>query len=234
MQRRRRRSQRFWFLSMSFDTVATHVNRQGSAGRPSRTFPVYGFTPQHSPSFERCFIDDLILRSRPRKSRPPSGTPTSRTNWAISRSLLHGDRDAPGSVACCRSGRPFDCRACGSAETKLSAIESQAELDEIQAALSGPARHHSFRTGRGLLGRLSWCDGACGKAGRVGRGKAEGSREGLRVHSTRPDSDRSCNAQSDNGGTGASRRANTARRAVALHYRGSDAEESRNGKACRS
>src|SRR5690349_21207594 len=28
VQRRRRRSQRFWFLSMSFDTVVTHINRQ--------------------------------------------------------------------------------------------------------------------------------------------------------------------------------------------------------------
>src|ERR1044072_2217074 len=29
VQRRRRRSQRFWSLSMSFDTVATHIDRQG-------------------------------------------------------------------------------------------------------------------------------------------------------------------------------------------------------------
>src|SRR5689334_20654781 len=28
VQRRRRRSQRFWFLSISFDTVVTHINRQ--------------------------------------------------------------------------------------------------------------------------------------------------------------------------------------------------------------
>jgi hypothetical protein len=79
-------------------------------------------------------------------------------------------RDAPGPVACGRSGlpllavcpnwhrrtvpirllktseddrsllygRPFKCRACGSGEVNLFAIESQAELDGIQAALDGP------------------------------------------------------------------------------------------------
>jgi hypothetical protein len=35
-------------------------------------------------------------------------------------------------------GRPFKCKACGSREVTLYAIESQAELDEIQQALAGP------------------------------------------------------------------------------------------------
>jgi hypothetical protein len=75
-------------------------------------------------------------------------------------------RDAPGSVACGRSGlpllgicpnghrrtvpfrllktsdtdrtplygRPFKCRACGTAEVVLLAVESQAELDEVRRA----------------------------------------------------------------------------------------------------
>ena len=79
-------------------------------------------------------------------------------------------RDAPGSVACGRSGlpllaicpighnrlvafrllktseadrtpiyaRPFKCRACGSREVTLFAIESQAELVAIQQAMAGP------------------------------------------------------------------------------------------------
>jgi hypothetical protein len=79
-------------------------------------------------------------------------------------------RDAPGSVACGRSGlpllaicplghnrlvafrllktsetdrtplyaRPFKCKACGSREVTLFAIESQAELDAVQGALAGP------------------------------------------------------------------------------------------------
>jgi hypothetical protein len=79
-------------------------------------------------------------------------------------------RDAPGSVACGRSGlpllamcpcgrrrtvpyrllqtsetdrtpiyaRPFKCRACGSREVALFAIDGQAELDEIQRAMAGP------------------------------------------------------------------------------------------------
>jgi hypothetical protein len=79
-------------------------------------------------------------------------------------------RDAPGSVACGRSGlpllaicpighnrlvpfrllktsetdrtplygRPFKCKACGSREVTLFAIESQAELDAIQQAMAGP------------------------------------------------------------------------------------------------
>ena len=79
-------------------------------------------------------------------------------------------RDAPGSVACGRSGlsllticpnghhrtvplrllktsesdrtaiygRPFKCRACGSREVTLFAIESQTELDAIQRELTGP------------------------------------------------------------------------------------------------
>jgi hypothetical protein len=79
-------------------------------------------------------------------------------------------RDAPGSVACGRSGlpllaicpighnrlvpfrllktsetdrtplygRPFLCKACGSREVTLLAIESQAELDEVQRELAGP------------------------------------------------------------------------------------------------
>jgi hypothetical protein len=75
-------------------------------------------------------------------------------------------RDAPGSVACGRSGlpllaicsighnrlvpfrlktsdtdrtpiygRPFKCKACGSREVTLFAIESQAELDAVQRSL---------------------------------------------------------------------------------------------------
>jgi hypothetical protein len=79
-------------------------------------------------------------------------------------------RDAPGSVACGRSGlpllaicpighnrlipfrllrtpetdrtpiygRPFKCKACGSPEVTLFAIESQAELDTVQRSLAGP------------------------------------------------------------------------------------------------
>jgi hypothetical protein len=38
-------------------------------------------------------------------------------------------------------GRPFKCRVCDSAEVTLFAIESQAELDEIQHAMAGPPRH---------------------------------------------------------------------------------------------
>jgi hypothetical protein len=81
-------------------------------------------------------------------------------------------RDAPGSVACGRSGwplpaicpighnrlipyrllktgpgdrtpiygRPFKCRACGSRDVTLFAIESQAELDAVQRAMAGPKR----------------------------------------------------------------------------------------------
>jgi hypothetical protein len=81
-------------------------------------------------------------------------------------------RDAPGSVACGRSGlpllavcpcgrrrtvpyrllqtsetdrtpvygRPFKCKACGSREVTLFAIESPAELDAIQRAMAGPSQ----------------------------------------------------------------------------------------------
>jgi hypothetical protein len=35
-------------------------------------------------------------------------------------------------------GGAFKCKACGSREVTLFAIESQAELDEIQQALAGP------------------------------------------------------------------------------------------------
>jgi hypothetical protein len=35
-------------------------------------------------------------------------------------------------------GRPFRCKACGSREVTLLAIESQAELDAIQRAMAGP------------------------------------------------------------------------------------------------
>jgi hypothetical protein len=84
--------------------------------------------------------------------------------------MIEIPQDAPGSVACGRSGlpllatcsnghrrmipfrlpktrdddrtplygRPFKCQACGSREVTLFAIESQAELDEIQQALAGP------------------------------------------------------------------------------------------------
>ena len=37
-------------------------------------------------------------------------------------------------------GRPFKCKACGSREVVLYAIDDQAELDAIQRALAGP-RH---------------------------------------------------------------------------------------------
>jgi hypothetical protein len=79
-------------------------------------------------------------------------------------------RDAPGTVACGRSGlpllaicpighnrlipyrllktsetdrtplyeRPFKCKACGSREVMLLAIESQDELAAIQQAMAGP------------------------------------------------------------------------------------------------
>ena len=84
--------------------------------------------------------------------------------------MIEIPQDAPGSVACGRSGlpllaicpnghrravpfrrlrtsetdrtplyaRPFECKACGSREVTLFAIESQAELDEIQQALPRP------------------------------------------------------------------------------------------------
>ena len=84
--------------------------------------------------------------------------------------MIEIPRDAPGSVACGRSGlpllalclaghhrtvpfrrlktsetdqtpiygRPYRCGKCGSREVTLFAIESQAELDEIQQALAGP------------------------------------------------------------------------------------------------
>jgi hypothetical protein len=84
--------------------------------------------------------------------------------------MIEIPRDAPGSVACGRSGlpllatcsnghrrlvpfrllktgpgdrtplygRPFKCKACGSREVMLFAIESQAELYEVQGALAGP------------------------------------------------------------------------------------------------
>jgi hypothetical protein len=35
-------------------------------------------------------------------------------------------------------GRPFKCKACGSREVTLFAIESQAELDAVQLAMAGP------------------------------------------------------------------------------------------------
>jgi hypothetical protein len=35
-------------------------------------------------------------------------------------------------------GRPFKCRACGSREVTLFAIESRAELDAVQQAMAGP------------------------------------------------------------------------------------------------
>jgi hypothetical protein len=86
--------------------------------------------------------------------------------------MIELPQDAPGSVACGRSGlpllaicpnghrravpfrllktsaddrsplygRPFRCRVCDSAELTLFLIDDQAELDEIQRALSGPAR----------------------------------------------------------------------------------------------
>jgi hypothetical protein len=37
-------------------------------------------------------------------------------------------------------GRPFKCRVCSSAEVTLFAIESQAELEEVQRALGVPPR----------------------------------------------------------------------------------------------
>jgi hypothetical protein len=38
------------------------------------------------------------------------------------------------------NGRPFKCRECGSPAATLFAIESQAELEGVQAALVGPSR----------------------------------------------------------------------------------------------
>jgi hypothetical protein len=35
-------------------------------------------------------------------------------------------------------GWPFKCKACGSREVTLFAIESQAELDAVQRSLAGP------------------------------------------------------------------------------------------------
>jgi hypothetical protein len=96
-------------------------------------------------------------------------------------------RDAPGSVACGRSGlpllaicpighnrlvafrllktvpadgtplcgRPFKCRACGSREVTLFAIESQAELDAVQQAMAGrgsPPKHRRRTRGRTRTG----------------------------------------------------------------------------------
>jgi hypothetical protein len=84
--------------------------------------------------------------------------------------MIEMPQDAPGSVACGRSGlpllaicpighnrlvafrllktsetdrtplygRPFKCKACGSREVTLFAIESQAELNAIQQAMAGP------------------------------------------------------------------------------------------------
>jgi hypothetical protein len=37
-------------------------------------------------------------------------------------------------------GRPFKCKACGSREVTLFAIENQSELDEVQQAMAGPKR----------------------------------------------------------------------------------------------
>jgi hypothetical protein len=85
--------------------------------------------------------------------------------------MIEIPRDAPGSVACGRSGlpllatcpaghrrtvpfrfktsesdrtplygRPFRCRACGSPEVTLFAIEDQIELAAIQRALAGPPK----------------------------------------------------------------------------------------------
>jgi hypothetical protein len=87
-------------------------------------------------------------------------------------------RDAPGSVACGRSGlpllaicpighnrlvafrllktsetdrtplygRPFKCKACGSREVTLFAIESQAELDAVQQAMAPKPRSEAPTT----------------------------------------------------------------------------------------
>ena len=86
--------------------------------------------------------------------------------------MIEIPRDAPGSVACGRSGlpllatcptghrrtvplrllntsesdrtplygRPFRCRACGSPEVTLFAIEDRLELAAIQLALAGPPK----------------------------------------------------------------------------------------------
>lgn len=83
------------------------------------------------------------------------------------RDMILMPRDAPGSIACGRSGlpmlavcpsghrrtvpfrllktseddrtplygRPFKCKACGSPEVVLFAVESQAELDKVRASL---------------------------------------------------------------------------------------------------
>jgi hypothetical protein len=104
--------------------------------------------------------------------------------------MIEIPRDAPGSVACGRSGlpllavcpgghrrlvpfrllktgdgdrtpvygRPFKCKACGRVEVTLFAIESQAELDEVQRATAGPPQparapttHSRSDPDRGLL-----------------------------------------------------------------------------------
>jgi hypothetical protein len=86
--------------------------------------------------------------------------------------MIEVPHDAPGSVACGRSGlpllavcpnghrrtvpfrllktglddrtpiygRPFKCRTCGSREVTLFAIESQAELADIQVAVAEPQK----------------------------------------------------------------------------------------------
>jgi hypothetical protein len=63
---------------------------------------------------------DLPERAPPHRALPPSETS------ADDRSPLYS--------------RPFKCKACGSRDVILFAIESQAELAEIQRALAGPPR----------------------------------------------------------------------------------------------
>jgi hypothetical protein len=45
---------------------------------------------------------------------------------------------APDLESAALYGRPFRCKACGSGEVTLFAIESQAELDAIQQAMARP------------------------------------------------------------------------------------------------
>jgi hypothetical protein len=80
VQRRRRRSQRFWFLSTPCDTVATHIHRQAECllttplrpserlqtGRPAPLFPGLGDGLGRVPSVR---FNPLEALSRPRISR---------------------------------------------------------------------------------------------------------------------------------------------------------------------
>ena len=121
-----------------------------------------------------CGLNPGASHACGRFCRPPlRHCVTSRRRSAASVvAMIDIPRDAPGSVACGRSGlpllaicpsghrrtvpfrllktsksdqtppygRPFKCKACSSPEVTLFAIESQAELEEVQRALAGPPR----------------------------------------------------------------------------------------------